>query len=226
MEEFHFPPVSAGLDVINPLSAGEMGVVMAKAGVGKTAFLCLLALEEISRGGRVLHICVDETPDKIRTWYEEILRAHGKNYPRAMIKELASRIDSLRFIASFLHNSFSLQRLQELTTNLIEQAKFNPTLFILDGLDVERFDFSFFASLKTFLGKIKVPMWMSARIHQLANEKAKTGIPSPCDSIDSLLDVVVLMEHGEQGMTGIRVLKNRADFPENLYVSFSSPVLK
>jgi hypothetical protein len=199
---------------------------MAKAGVGKTAFLSLLALEEIRRGGKVLHVCVDETPDKIRTWYEEILRAYGKNYPRAIIKEIAYRIDTLRFVASFLHNSFSLQRLQELTLNLTDQAKFNPSILILDGLDVERFDFSFFASLKGFLRETMMPMWMSARIHQLADEQTRTVVPHPCDGIASLLDVVILMEHGEQGMTGIRVLKNRAETPENLYVSILSPVLR
>lgn len=226
MEQFKFPSVSSGLDLIEPLKSAEIGVVMARAGVGKTAFLCLLALEEITRGGKVLHICVDETPDKIKTWYEEILRAYGKNLPRAVIKEMVSKIDPLRFIASFLHNSFSLQRLKELTANLIDQANFTPTLIVLDGLDVERFDESFFTSLKAFLSEKQTPLWMSARIHGYIGEQTKTVVPHPCNSIENFLEVVVLLEHDDKSALRIKIIKNRTDFPSDTYVPFPYPILK
>lgn len=226
MEEFNFPHVSAGLDIIPPLKPEETGVVMARAGVGKTAFLCLLALEEIRRGGKILHVCVDETPDKIKTWYEEILRAYGKNLPRAIIKEMVSRIDSVRFIASFLHNSFSLQRLRELTINLISQANFTPTLTVLDGLDVERFDESFFKALRTFLAEKHMPLWMSSRVHGHIGEASEKGVPYPCSSIEPFLDVVLLLEHDEQNAIRIKIIKNRDNFPSDLYVPFPSLIFK
>lgn len=226
VEQFKFPSVSSGLDIIGPLRSAEIGVVMARAGVGKTAFLCLLALEEIARGGRVLHICVDETPDKIKTWYEEILRAYGKNLPRAVIKEMLSKIDPLRFIASFLHNSFSLQRLKELTVNLIEQANFTPTLIVLDGLDVERFDESFFASLKAFLTEKQTPLWMSARVHGYMGEQTKTVIPHPCSDIERFLEVIVLLEHDDQNALRVKIIKNRTDFPSDTYAPFPYPIFR
>ncbi|MCX7823760.1 MAG: hypothetical protein N2260_10020 [Syntrophobacterales bacterium] len=226
MEELNFPYVSAGLETISSLKPEEIGVVMARAGVGKTAFLCLLALEEIRQGGRVLHVCVDETPDKIKTWYEEILRTYCKNLPRAIIKEMVSKTDPLRFIASFLHNSFSLQRLRELTTNLIEQANFIPTLIIMDGLDVERFDETFFSSLKAFLIEKRMPLWMSARMHGHIKEQTEGRVPYPCDTIEGFLNVVLILEHDDQNTLRIRVVKNREDFPSNLYLPFPSPMFK
>jgi KaiC/GvpD/RAD55 family RecA-like ATPase len=226
VETFDFPPISVELHDISPLGGGEIGVVMARAGVGKTAFLCLLALEQIRQGGRVLHVCVDETPDKIKTWYEEILRSYGRNLPRAVIKEIASSIEPLRFIASFLHNSFSLQRLQELVTNLADQARFLPSLVIIDGLDVERFDNFFFSSLKTFLAEKSLPLWMSARMLLHANEKVETAVPSPCNSIESLLDVVIVLESGEQSSPTIKVIKNRNNFPVNTSIPFVSPIFR
>ncbi|MEJ5301451.1 MAG: hypothetical protein WHS38_10730 [Thermodesulforhabdaceae bacterium] len=219
METFDFPPISAGLNDISHLAPGEIGVVMAKAGVGKTAFLCLLALEKIGQGGKVLHVCVDETPDKIKTWYEEILRSYGKNLPRAVIKEMASRIEPLRFIASFLHNSFSLHRLQELVTNLTVQAKFTPSLIIIDGLDMERFDDSFFISLKSFLTETSLPLWMSARLHQHMDETSERAL-------SSLFDVVVVMESGEGSSPVIKVVKNRTSFPESISIPFISPIFR
>jgi hypothetical protein len=226
VETFDFPPISLELHDIPPLRGGEIGVVMAKAGVGKTAFLCLLALEQIRQGGKVLHMCVDETPDKIKTWYEEILRSYGKNLPRTVIKEIASRIEPLRFIASFLHNSFSLQRLQEMVMNLVSQAKFSPSLVIIDGLDVERFDNFFFSSLKAFLAEKSLPLWMSARILLHANDKVETDIPYPCNSIGSLLDVVIVLESGEQSSPTIKVIKNRNNFPANISIPFVSPIFR
>ncbi len=203
------PPVTTGLTTLQPLIGGEIGVVMARAGVGKTAFLCIIALEEIAKGGRVLHICVDETPEKIRTWYEEILRAYGVGLSRATIKEMASRIEPLRFVASFLHNSFSLPRLRDLTINLSEQAAFSPSLIVFDGLDVERFDASFFQSLKTFLAERGLPLWMSARAHRHITEKSERGVPYPCNRVESWLSVVILLEQEAQEGLTVRILKDR-----------------
>src|SRR5512136_1089083 len=54
------------------LGRGNLGVVMAPAGVGKTAFLVGVALDDLMRGRKILHVALDEPVEKIRDYYDEI----------------------------------------------------------------------------------------------------------------------------------------------------------
>ncbi len=227
MENLKIPPIITGLDFIEPIKGGEIGVVMAGAGVGKTALLCLIALEEISKSGRVLHICIDETPEKIKTWYEEIYRSYFKDLSRIKIKEILSKIEPLRFVASFLHNSFSFARFKDIIANLTDQANFNPSLVIIDGLDFERTKEDFFKSLKTFIKERSLPVWMSARAHKHITEKSEKGIPYPCNLVEPYLDIILVLERGEQNFVSLKLVKDRNNcYPDGRHMPFKSPIFR
>ena len=54
------------------LGTGNLGVVLAGHGVGKTAFLVAVAIDELLRGGRVLHVCLDHTVAHVRAHYDTV----------------------------------------------------------------------------------------------------------------------------------------------------------
>src|SRR5204863_1869573 len=54
------------------LGRGNIGVVVARHGIGKTAFLVGIALDDAMRGRKALHISLDKTVDHIREFYDEI----------------------------------------------------------------------------------------------------------------------------------------------------------
>src|SRR5262249_20984785 len=54
------------------LGPGNVGVVVARHGIGKTAFLVGIALDDAMRGRKVLHVSLDKTDDHIREFYDEI----------------------------------------------------------------------------------------------------------------------------------------------------------
>ena len=51
----------------------KMGLVMARAGLGKTALLVQIALDSILRGKRVVHISIGENLEKTKLWYDDIM---------------------------------------------------------------------------------------------------------------------------------------------------------
>ena len=57
------------------LGRGNIGVVVARHGVGKTAFLVGVALDELMRGRNVLHVSLDQTAERVRAYYDEIFAA-------------------------------------------------------------------------------------------------------------------------------------------------------
>ena len=50
-----------------------MGLVMARAGLGKTAILVQFALDCMLLGNKVLHVSIGEGVDKTRAWYRSRL---------------------------------------------------------------------------------------------------------------------------------------------------------
>ncbi len=211
MEGNLMPYISTGLNKVlsGPLNGGELGVIMARAGVGKTAFLTLLALEEIYNGGQVLHVCIDEPPDKIKGWYEELVRINAKEVSLTVLRSLLKELEPKRFIVSFLHNSFSIKKLHDVFANITEQADFFPSLVVLDGLDFERYEVDFFESFKNLIREKNMPVWTSARTHRHIDKRGRAGIPYPCDNIEDLVDVVLLLDPEDDGKISMRVLKDR-----------------
>src|SRR5512141_1862408 len=54
------------------LGGGNIGVVAARHGLGKTAVLVGIALDDLMRGRKVLHVALNERFEKIRDYYDEI----------------------------------------------------------------------------------------------------------------------------------------------------------
>ncbi|NIP72782.1 MAG: hypothetical protein GWO16_06975, partial [Gammaproteobacteria bacterium] len=48
------------------------GVVVARTGIGKTAFLVGIALDQLLRGQRVLHVSMGHSVEKVCAYYDEI----------------------------------------------------------------------------------------------------------------------------------------------------------
>jgi hypothetical protein len=190
-----------------PLQAGQMGIIMARAGVGKTASLTHVALEQLLRGVPVLHVCLNEVPEKIKLWYLEFLRNIAASQPELELAGLQQRIEPLRFILAYLHQTFTPDKLEQSLRNLKEQAKFSPALVVIDGMDFDRLDRSTIEALSELAGKREVSMWMSARTHRHISIANDHGIPYPCNDMDDLFAAILLLEPASNGIE-LKVLKH------------------
>ncbi len=194
-----------------PLSPGEIGILLAFAGVGKTACLTHIALENLIHGFPVLHVCIDETPEKIKIWYQELLRnilgpGHHRDVPR-----IQQQIEPLRFIHAYLHHTFSPGKLDQSVRNLRDQANFQPAMVVLDGLDFDRISRTSVEELKELAGKHGVSMWMSARMHRHMSTTNARGIPYPCHEMDGLFEAILLLEPVPD-VIQVKVLKHEGQY--------------
>src|SRR4051794_34561518 len=120
------------------LGAGNIGVVVARHGIGKTAFLVGIALDDAMRGRKALHVALDKTVDHVREFYDEIFMdlAHS-----AHLEDLASErleMERNRMIHTYVGNTFNVDKLRQSITFLREVAHFEPACLILQGFDFER----------------------------------------------------------------------------------------
>jgi hypothetical protein len=196
---------------LSRLEPGEMGVLLARAGAGKTACLTHLALGYLLNGKPVLHICVDVVPDKVKLWYHELLKDVFSNKPEYNVSDLEHFIEPLRFIMSFLNQTFSPQKLEMSIDSLKQQAKFVPSLIILDGLDFGRDARPLFEKIGDLARRHSTPVWMSARSHRHVPDVNERGIPYPIDSMDDLFSSVFVLQPVKDGIK-LRALKEKGNY--------------
>ena len=168
-----------------------MGLVMARAGLGKTAILVQLALDCMLLGNKVLHVAIGEGVDKTRTWYDDILSLLTDGEKIESIPEVMKN----RMIMTFKESSFSKAKLEERLDDLVKQNIYKPECLIIDGYDFENNDKKSLEELREFMKQRGLKMiWFSAVSHRGDKRVSADGVPAPCHEVDSLFDTVLLIK--------------------------------
>lgn len=197
--------------LVSPPEPGEMGVFMARAGAGKTACLTHLAIGYLLRNAAVLHVCVDTVPDKVKVWYRELLKNLFSEKVGCDVSDLLHRVEPFRFIMSFLNQTFSPDKLEQSIENLKLQAKFSPSLIILDGLDFGRNQRPVLEEIRKISLRQSVPVWMSATMHRHIADVNERGIPYPVNSVDDLFSSILMLEPEGESLK-LKILKQKMDY--------------
>lgn len=175
------------------LTEGGFGAVLARAGVGKTAFLVQLALNNMLRNKNVLHISLDDPVKKVSLWYEDLFQNIANKYNVKEADQLWETILPHRFIMTFKVDGFSVPKLEERLTDLTEQGIFFPQMILIDGLPFDETVRKPLSSLKILAKNYSIHVWFAVRIHR--HEKPDPdGMPPPLSQIADLFEVAIQLQ--------------------------------
>ncbi|RLB30796.1 MAG: hypothetical protein DRH11_14290 [Deltaproteobacteria bacterium] len=189
------------------LGPGHLGVLIARAGVGKTACLIHIALDRIFRGEKLVHVSLEEEPEKVVAYYNVIY----SDLVRALGLEIESgyrdMVDRNRVILAYLNQSFELNRLKENIKNLAENMDFSPDVLLVDGIDFEKMERSILEGFKEIAGSYGIEIWFSALSHRHITEVNERGIPYPCNLVDDLFSIIIQLQPESTGVF-LKLLKD------------------
>lgn len=197
------------------LGRGNIGVIVARPGVGKTALLVQIALDDLLRDRKVLHISHEHAVDHVRAYYDEIF------HDLAMVMKLdepeAVRVDieKNRLIYSHLPErndppsirggSSSIEKILR-TVNFARQfAHFEPDVIILDAFDFVNARPEALDELSNLARERNVELWIAATVD--VRKAPTSGLPEPLDKFQQKLSVVVFLEP-EREIVRLRLLKD------------------
>jgi hypothetical protein len=144
------------------LEPGQVGIIAARAGVGKSAMVVHISLDALLRDHSVMHVAIGDTVEHARAHYDHVFRAvaqsgHVQDWTSALVAA-----ERHRMIHSYLLKDYTTVALRSNLSMLAEVAHFQPTLIVFDGLDNK--------SLKEHLPAIaevardlNVPVWIAVR---------------------------------------------------------------
>jgi hypothetical protein len=181
------------------LGPGNIGVVVARHGIGKTAFLVGIALDDAMRGRKVLHVSLDKTVDHLREFYDEIFMdlAHA-----AHLEDLSSERLSMernRMLHTYAGKSFTIHKLRHSINFLKEYAHFDPACVLLEGFDFERATLEDVEAFRELAAAFNVEFWMSAVTHRGVHSNER-GIPDSLAKLAPSIAVIVQMADNTNGV--------------------------
>jgi hypothetical protein len=182
-----------GIENDDILSAGQLGAILARAGVGKTALLIQIALNTMLRGKNVLHISLNEPVGKVNIWYQEMLGRLAHQYQVSNLDQLWDTIVANRFIMTFQVEGFSAPRLDERLTDLMSQSIFQPNLILIDGHPFDQDAKAPLDELKTLAGKLGLPIWFTVTTHR-HQAPDEAGLPIQLSPVKDLFDVAITLQ--------------------------------
>jgi hypothetical protein len=175
-------------------SGQRLGLVMARAGLGKTAILVQIALDSILRGRQVVHVSIGQSLDKTRAWYDDIFKDVVAGYQLENAEELRAEILRQRMIMTFNASTFSAPKVEERLNDLVYQNIFRPACLIVDGFDFAGAGRQALLDLRELTGAMNLDIWMSAVTHREDTRVSAEGVPAPCHDLADLFDTVVLVQ--------------------------------
>jgi len=189
------------------LGRGNLGVLMARAGVGKTACLIHIAFDKLFRKEKLVHVSLEDVPEKITSYYNVIFYDLVKALNIANENEVRILFERNRMILAYLQQSFEIKRLGENLKNLVEKVDFVPDTLIVDGLDFEKAGRDVFVGFKEIAEQFRVEIWFSARTHRHIADVNERGIPYPCHELDDLFNIIIQLQPTQSGIV-LKLLKD------------------
>jgi hypothetical protein len=189
------------------LGKGNLGVLIARAGVGKTACLIHIAFNNIFRQKKLVHVSLEESPDKITSYYNVMYSDVVKALDIIDDREYLTRIERGRMILGYLNRSFDTGRLRASLGNLANELEFLPSILIVDGLDFENAERAIFEEFKDIALEFEVEIWFSALSHRHITDVNERGIPYPCHKLDDLFSIIMQLQTGSSGVF-LKLLKD------------------
>jgi archaellum biogenesis ATPase FlaH len=205
------------------LGRGNVGLVAARPGVGKTALLVQIALDDLLRDRKVLHITHEHAVDHVRSYYDEIF--HDLSVASRLEQEDAVRLDVERNRLIFSHLGHSkneppsirgghtpVSKILETVTFAREVAHFEPDVVVIDGFDFDHATPESVKALRELAKQCNAELWFSAQTQGREVDVRMPGgrvakVPAPLDRYVDLVNVMVMLQ-AERDVVRLRLLKD------------------
>ena len=215
------------------LGRGNIGVVASVPGMGKTPLLVQIALDDLLRDRKVLHISHEHTVDHVRTYYREVFHdlctlSQLSDSDLVMLEVERNRMifslmkDRPEGPASQRGGRSSITRILEVVTFARKNAEFSPAVLIIDGFDLAYGSDEAFAALRQLAKELDVELWLSANTEVAQGDQ----VPTPLARIAPLIDVIVYLEP-ERDVVRLRLLKDHENGDiEDLHLRLDLPTMR
>jgi len=195
------------------LGRGNLGLVLAGHGIGKTSFLVGVALDELLRGGHVLHVAIDQTVAHTRAHYDTLFGEMASNARLDDAPVVHADVDRRRSIRAVSSGNFDSAKLRE-AVKIQQETGSAPVLVILENFDAARASKDELADMKALAQEIGAEIWLSVACPgekvdglpgALANARERFGVILALEPEGKSVALRALKDHENPDVSALRV---------------------
>jgi hypothetical protein len=176
------------------VGGGNIAAVIARHGVGKTAFLVGVALDDLMRGRKVLHVSLEESSERVRSFYDEVFSDLAHERELEDVWKVRLEMERNRRIHCYLGDTFTVRKLRETIQFLRDHGDFHPVAIMLDGFPFDDTTPEEIDEIRAIVKDIDAELWMTAVTHR-ESDADESGYPEPLAHVAGKLDVILQMAH-------------------------------
>ena len=183
------------------LGKGNLGLVLAGHGVGKTSFLVGVALDDLLRGDYVLHVALDQSVAHTRAYYDTVFDDLASSTHLADTARVHADVDRRRSIRAYPAAGFGSGKLRE-AVKFEEEIGNKPGLVIVEGFDVGAAAKQEMLDMKAMAEEIQAELWLAVA----CPAEQVPGIPAEIAELGDAISVILALEPEPQSVA-LRALK-------------------
>ncbi len=175
------------------LGKGNLGVIAARKGVGKTAVLVHLATDQLFQSKHVIHVSFSSDTSHIIDWYEDIFREITRRYNLEEAMRVHNEIIRNRVIMNFNQDGIGVGQVVKSLKAMIDDGGFRADVVVVDTFDFVKAKSDDIATFKSFAEEAGIEIWISATLPAGPSATDENGYPSTLSSVMATVSVLVLL---------------------------------
>lgn len=142
------------------LKAGELGLITAKKGLGKTSILVQFGMDSLIAEKPLVHVSFDQHSSNVISWYSSVFSEIAKKKNISNVSELKDEVMRERTILNFNQESFSLPKVIN-TISALKTGGINVQTLVIDGLNIDKTSNDDIKSVADFAKDEGITVWFS-----------------------------------------------------------------
>lgn len=179
------------------LGKGNLGVIVSRHGVGKTACLVHLATDKLMRNENVIHVSFAGNVEHVMNWYKEVFREISEVQSLDDAHEVYAQILSNRVVMNFSQEQNSVDKILGSLKALIQQGGFKADTILFDGYKLTVAETEDIEKIREFAKEMNLEVWFSVSPVRPDVVYDEYGVPDSLVKYIPLLDVLVGLKYDE-----------------------------
>lgn len=141
------------------LKAGELGLVTAKRGLGKTSVLVQFGMDILLSGRQLVHVSFNQHSENVISWYDGILNEISRRRP--VSPDVKEQILRKRTILNFNQDNINLEKVVN-TLNALKAGGTEVAGVVIDDVDLEKVKESDLQTVASYAKTAGACVWFSS----------------------------------------------------------------
>lgn len=143
------------------LKAGELGLVTAKKGLGKTSVLVQFGMDTLLNGKQLVHVSFNQHSENVISWYDGIYNEISKKKAIANAADVKEQILRNRTILNFNQDNISLEKVVN-TLNALKAGGTAVAGVVIDDVDFSKVKEDDLQTVASYAKATKTKIWFSS----------------------------------------------------------------